>query len=52
MNKTTESKPVIVTEIIRRYYVEIDGWVYGGPFETIEEAKECRANAKKDPQLR
>ena len=39
--------PKITVEVVRRYYVEIDGWVYGGPFDTKDEAKECLKQAKK-----
>ena len=35
------SKPKITTEIIKRYYVEKDDWILGGPFETRKEALDC-----------
>jgi hypothetical protein len=38
-------KPKIVTEVIKRYYVMIGDWVYGGPFDTREEAQACLKNA-------
>jgi hypothetical protein len=44
--------PKITTEIIRRYYVEIGEWIYGGPFDTKEEAKACLVIAKKDERAK
>ena len=38
------SKPKIITEVIKRYYVMIDDWTYGGPFDTREEAQDCLKN--------
>jgi hypothetical protein len=40
------SKPKIITEVIRRYYVQIDDWIYGGPFDTREEAEACLKETK------
>jgi hypothetical protein len=35
------------TEIVKRYYVEaVDGWIYGGPFDTKEEARSCLKEAR------
>ena len=31
----------ITTETIKRYYVEQNGLIYGGPFDTREEASAC-----------
>jgi hypothetical protein len=49
MNNNTARKivPKITTVVTKTYYVEIDGWIYGGPFETIEEARECLKQAQK-----
>jgi hypothetical protein len=37
----------VKTETIKRYYVEYPGGdIYGGPFDTKEEAKECLKQAR------
>ena len=38
-------KPKFTTEVIRRYYVQIGDWIYGGPFETRQEAEACLRQA-------
>jgi hypothetical protein len=43
-------KMKITVEKIIRYYVEEEGWVFGGPFETKEEAKQCLKNYKANQQ--
>lgn len=43
------SKPKITVEVTKRYYVMIEDWTYGGPFETREEAQECLALLKANP---
>jgi hypothetical protein len=41
----------ITTEKIICYYVEEDGFIYGGPFATREEAGECLKSYRKRPTL-
>jgi hypothetical protein len=36
----------VKTEIVRRYYVQLDDWIYAGPFDTKEEAQQALADAK------
>lgn len=45
MNTADILKLKIKTEIVRRYYVESDGWIYGGPFDSKEEAQKCIRDA-------
>lgn len=44
----------IQTERLVRYYVMDGDWVYGGPFDTKDEAKECleayKATRKQTPR--
>jgi hypothetical protein len=42
----TMQKYKITTETIKRYYVTIAGDIYGGPFDTKEEAVNCIRDAQ------
>ena len=42
MNKTTNDDMKIRREVDVKYYVaDESGWIYGGPFQTRQEAQEC-----------
>jgi hypothetical protein len=43
----TVGQSKIVRQIIRRYYVQIGEWVFGGPFETRVEAQERLNEARR-----
>lgn len=48
IEKVKPEKLVIKTEIVKRYYVEYPGkgGIYGGPFDSKQEAQACLDEAK------
>ena len=51
MNLAYAKKLKVRVEIVKTYYVQTaDGWIYGGPFDSKEEATKCLKEAKLDAQ--
>jgi hypothetical protein len=48
MNSQDIKKLRIKADTVTRYYVQSkdDGWIYGGPFDTKQEAEDCLNQAK------
>ena len=48
MNSPDIKSLKVKVDVIRKYYVQTpDGWIYGGPFDTKQEAINCLEEAKR-----